>query len=223
VVSIGNKDEDLYSIELCGGTHSTSTSQIGLFKIISQSSIGSGVRRIEAICSLQAIHYLSNYMEQHKKLAKLLNVEESNLESKLQNTLDENKALKKDLEKINYKYNLSLLEKSLVKENNLYYLCQEAQSMTIPNLKDLCNVLFKKYDNLICLLFSVLDEKNNKASFVLSTNIANYEDNLKIRLTTILTNINGSGGGSKNFYQGSGDYSSLLSLKESFISTIKVN
>ncbi len=219
VVSIGNSNNTLHSIELCGGTHCTTTSQIGLFKIISQSSIGSGVRRIEAICGLEAIQYLTNYMQQHKKISQLLNVEEANIQSKLQDTLTENKALKKDLENITYKYNLAILEKSLIKENSNYYLCQEVEYMNIPNLKDVSNALLKKYPNLVSLVFSLTE--NNKASFVLTSNINNYESNLKNILNTITTHINGSGGGSKNIYQGNGLYSNLISLKQSFFSIIK--
>lgn len=67
VLSIGSK-----SIELCGGTHVQNTSEIGLFVIVSESSVSSGVRRIEALTSKAALNYLNRHKAEHIKALSLL-------------------------------------------------------------------------------------------------------------------------------------------------------
>lgn len=78
VVQIGGEARALdgYSMELCGGTHVTNTSQVGLFKIKSEGAIASGIRRIEAVCGQSAYHYVN-------ELAETLTKEQKTLRAKL--------------------------------------------------------------------------------------------------------------------------------------------
>ncbi len=79
VVSIGD-----YSLELCGGTHVKNTSEIGLCKIVSESGIGSGVRRIEAVTGQHAFRYLSERLQLLEQTAELLKAKEAELPQRVE-------------------------------------------------------------------------------------------------------------------------------------------
>ncbi len=84
-----------FSVELCGGTHTARTGDIGLFKIISESGIASGVRRIEALTGKGALTWLNSSDETLSNLSHLLKTDKQSLENKIVQLL----ALQKDLEK----------------------------------------------------------------------------------------------------------------------------
>ncbi|MDF2698810.1 MAG: alanine--tRNA ligase [Haloplasmataceae bacterium] len=92
-----------FSIELCGGCHVTNTSEIGLFKIISESGIGAGIRRIEAVTSSKAVEYLQNYVQNVEAIANNLKANVHDVVDKVSILIDENKALQKELEAIRNK------------------------------------------------------------------------------------------------------------------------
>ncbi len=87
-----------FSKELCGGTHVASTGQIGSFKILSESSSASGIRRIEAITGAKVLELLRNREEKIANIAELINANEKNLTDKVEKLIQENKDLQKELE-----------------------------------------------------------------------------------------------------------------------------
>ena len=86
--------ENSYSVELCGGTHVTRTGDIGFFTITSQSSVASGIRRVEAIAGMQALNYIKKLKEVNFSIQNLLNVSSDDIHDKVKSLIDENKALK---------------------------------------------------------------------------------------------------------------------------------
>lgn len=95
VVSMGD-----FSIEFCGGTHVPNTGQINAFKIISETGVAAGVRRIEALTSKGLSDYYKELEEKLLKAAKLLKTNPDKLEEKIQHLQSENKALHSEVESL---------------------------------------------------------------------------------------------------------------------------
>jgi alanyl-tRNA synthetase len=88
-----------YSMELCGGTHVRHTGDIGLFRIVSESGVASGVRRIEAVCGSASYRKAIQHEEVLSRAAALLKTAPDNLVHRLEQVVDENRELKRQLEK----------------------------------------------------------------------------------------------------------------------------
>jgi len=89
-----------FSRELCGGTHVRNTSEIGLFKIVGESSVASGVRRIEAYTQDGALNYLNEKEKYLEDISKELKAKEDNIINRIQSLIEENKAKEKEIEKL---------------------------------------------------------------------------------------------------------------------------
>ncbi len=93
----GEKAGKPYSIELCGGTHVNATGDIGLVRVLSESAVGAGVRRLEAVTGDAARAYLSEQDDRVKTLAGALKVQPSDVVSRVEALLDERRKLEKEL------------------------------------------------------------------------------------------------------------------------------
>jgi alanyl-tRNA synthetase/REP element-mobilizing transposase RayT len=99
VVQIGGGAGELngYSMELCGGTHTRATGEIGLFRIVGESAIAAGVRRIEAVAGLEAYRKATDEVQLIKLLAGKVNSPVHELEKKIESLLEHQKAVEKQL------------------------------------------------------------------------------------------------------------------------------
>jgi len=99
VVQIGGHAGKLdgYSMELCGGTHTRATGEIGLFRIVGESAIAAGVRRIEAVAGLEAYRKANDELHLIKTLADKVNSPVHELEKKIESLLEHQKAVEKQL------------------------------------------------------------------------------------------------------------------------------
>jgi alanyl-tRNA synthetase len=95
VVSMGD-----FSMELCGGTHVNRTGDIGFFKIVSESGIAAGVRRIEAVTGEKALEVVQSQDQQMNQIAGLLKTDPQGLSTRIQQVLEQNKIAEKELEKL---------------------------------------------------------------------------------------------------------------------------
>src|SRR5687767_13283106 len=100
VVQIGGQPKALdgYSMELCGGTHTRATGEIGLFRIVGESAIAAGVRRIEAIAGLTAYDAVKHDRELIKSVAGKVNSPVHELEKKIESLLAHQRALEKEVQ-----------------------------------------------------------------------------------------------------------------------------
>src|SRR5574344_2042081 len=144
VVKFGN------SIELCGGCHVKATGQIGLFKILSESAIAAGVRRIEAVTGETAEKYVQG-LEDSLKLAKSLFNNVPDLEAAIRKTLDENTEYKKELEEVAQQKTADLAEKLVknAKEINGVNVIKLEVSLDPTMVRNAGFILQKKLQNCV--------------------------------------------------------------------------
>ena len=162
-ITIGDNDEKKpYSYELCGGTHVRNTSEIGMFFITSESSIASGVRRIEAVTGMGAYKLAQRKSDVLSNAASLLSSpteEVPNRIEQLQQDLDQNR---KNLTQLRQELVKSEFEKEMenVPEVDgirvLSSLLPNADSLTLRNMAD---IFREKHDNGVIVLASVVDDK----------------------------------------------------------------
>ncbi len=202
VLSMGKND---FSMELCGGTHVSALGDIGGFKIISETGVASGVRRIEAITGYTLYLYNKKLAKQLNNVAKLLKTDNWQSINKLTQLITDKKNLEKQLQQLN-------TDLSLAKGNNLFNSVQtigdiKLLSAKLDNItpKDLRNIVDKaknKLGNAIILLASV---NNNKVSLIAGVS-KNLTDKYKAYdiLNFVAKQIDGKGGGRADMAQGSG-------------------
>ncbi|NVJ93306.1 MAG: alanine--tRNA ligase [Methylocystaceae bacterium] len=97
VVSMGNEDGKNFSVELCGGTHVKRTGDIGLFKVVNESAVAAGVRRIEALTGAAAISYLAEQEVRLNETADMLRATPANVPTRVAALLEERKNMEREI------------------------------------------------------------------------------------------------------------------------------
>lgn len=109
-----------YSKELCGGTHTSSVGTIGLFRIVKESSIAAGVRRIEAVTGEEAEHLVRQQSELVDRLASILKTQPHQLLERVEKLLDDNKALNESIKASKQKVLSSLSDRLVEKTEKIH-------------------------------------------------------------------------------------------------------
>ncbi len=148
------------SCELCGGTHAKATGNIGLFKIISESAIAAGIRRIEATTGLYA-EFIVDQMENSLRITKALFNNAPDIVGAVQKMIEENSELKKQMEEV-------IKEKTLALKNSLVELADNIKGYNVVTitsktdfnlLKNAAFMLQKEAENLIIAAAIESDDK----------------------------------------------------------------
>ena len=221
VVYVGGDEIDLgkYSAELCKGTHVNRLGDIGLFKILSETAIAAGIRRIEAVTGRFAFKTLQKDFNSLKKIIELTQAEEGHSFERVKNILDEQKKLTKKLSTIKQKELLEKLKNSIPENiGNIQLISFDASEFELASIRSSVQQFLLKEDKTsIVLLFQV----NQGKLFCLigvSTNL-HKQTGADVIYKSLAKTFNAKGGGNKFIAQGSFDYTP--DLKEKIKSTVK--
>jgi len=193
--------DDTFSKELCGGTHIKATGQIGFFKIIAESAVAAGVRRIEAITGIGAENFINAQTKLVHQLRELLK-NPKDISKSVESLIEENNRLKKEIEK-------SVLEKSSGLKTELAKTVEEingvnfiAQKVQLPNSDAVKNLAYQLKDivpNLFLVLGAEIGEKPS-LTIMISENIVKEKGlNAGTIVRDLAKEIKGGGGGQPFF------------------------
>ncbi|MBC5773429.1 alanine--tRNA ligase [Pontibacter sp. KCTC 32443] len=194
-----------HSVELCGGTHVYNTGEIGYFKIVSESSVAAGVRRIEAVTAKIAEDFVQAQLDELHAVREVLNTQ-SNVSGVVQKLQDENKALQKQLEQFELKQ-LSGLKDTLAQKaqqlNGVSLVAEQVEVSNADHLKKLAFDMRQVVDNLILVLAAEIDGKPQIAVMLSDNLVAEKNLNASQMVRELAKEIKGGGGG-QPFYATAG-------------------
>ena len=155
-----------FSTEFCGGTHVSNSGQLGLFKIVSEASVASGVRRITALTGKNVVSYLSKQESVVKSISKILKTGENDVVARTQALVNEIKDKEKDIQKLNAQ--LTQLKSADVFSNpvdidGLELFAAKLDSVTSDALRNMCDDVKSSNDNVVAVVAGV---NGDKASIV---------------------------------------------------------
>ncbi|MCR4623507.1 MAG: alanine--tRNA ligase [Alphaproteobacteria bacterium] len=202
--------ETAVSFELCGGTHAFSTGRIGLFKIISEASIGSGIRRIEAITGCEVMKDLHEKEDILTEVAAKLKCNISEISEKVADLLAD---LKKKSQEIQNGRNLLAFSKlQQIQRNDVTIYSVMVENFSVQDLRALNDYIKNRHKDGIIVILS--RNENNQSTVVVSVSpdlqkVYNAGAIIKFGLAE----LNGKGGGSALFAQGAGSGDIEAALK----------
>ena len=200
VVRIGGE----FSVELCGGTHVSRTGQIGPVRIFSESSVASGVRRIEAITGLDALVYADQAESILERASSILKGSRSTILDKLNALLIENKRLQKDIDTLNVKVAKSSgadLFSNVKNVNGVAVISEIVQGADAKSLRVLADQVRSELVRGVFLLASI---DGDRASLVAGVT-KDLTDSIKAEelMKFFADQVDGKGGGRADMAQGS--------------------
>lgn len=194
-----------FSIELCGGTHVETTGQIGLFKIVSEGAVAAGVRRIEGITAVKAEAFIEKQIAELKTVRELLKNPKDSAQ-KVQELLDENTALKKQIELATAEKTQFVKHDLLKRIKNINGINVIAERIELPTADAIKNLSFELKNQVEGLFFLAGAEIDGKAllSLIISDNLVKEKNMDATRIIRELSKDIQGGGGGQAFYATAG-------------------
>lgn len=201
VVSMGD-----FSIEFCGGTHVPNTGQINAFKIISETGVAAGVRRIEALTSKGLSDYYKELEEKLLKAAKLLKTNPDKLEEKIQHLQSENKALHSEVESLKSRLAKDAagdVMDQVTEVSGVKLLAAKVEDVDMNGLRELGDQLKEKLGEGVVVLASAVGGKVSLMAMATEDAVGKgaHAGNL---IKAVAGLVGGGGGGRPNMAQAGG-------------------
>ena len=190
VVEMGN-----YSVELCGGTHVERTGDIGSFKIIEESSLSSGVRRIVALTGEASVKEMQKNNSILNSLQSLLNTPPDFMEDRIFTLLKEKKDLEKKIKSNDPGFSIADLLSEGDRIKDKIFIIKKIKISSVEALKNIGDKLADRIDNGVCVLMSEGEEK--PAALVVVSKSLNDSGILAGDLAKNIGKFMGGGGGGK--------------------------
>jgi alanyl-tRNA synthetase len=210
-----------YSRELCGGCHVNATGNIGYFKIISETGIAAGVRRIEAITSVATEQYLDSQLLELQAIKDVFKTG-NNIVAQVESLAEENKALKKEIEKL-MAANAGDMKADFIKKakkiNGKSLVVGTLSNMDSKTAKTLAYNVLSELKNGVVLFGLIADDKP-QLLLAIDENLAKSELNAGTIIRTLAKEINGGGGGQAFFATAGGSKPEGLSNALKLIETM---
>ncbi len=195
VINIGTK-----SMELCGGTHVENTGNIRLFKILGESSISTGIRRIEALTGEEAFHSYQSLYDEMKNISKTLNIKNNNILDKVMLLRENDEANKSLINNLNKQVATLYFEKissSKSKIKNTFCYIEDCSDISEHQIKILSDIIKTKYEDSISILLK--ETKNIINCYVGVSKQCKHRYNAKQIVEELNKKFISKGGGSPTY------------------------
>ena len=211
VIKVGY-EEDEFSKELCGGTHVTHTSQIGLFRILSETSVAAGIRRIEAVTGRAAQELAQERLNAMDETAAYLGCAPEEVGRKVLAVLDEQQRLRKEIERLNRELAKQRFTSVMAQAEEVAGIPVLAAQVDAPNaetLREMCDWFRERVGSGVIVLGTVIDGKPSIVSAV-TADLAQRGLHAGSLVRVVAQQVGGGGGGRPTLAQAWGRDASRL-------------
>jgi alanyl-tRNA synthetase len=190
-----------FSVELCGGTHVPATGVIGLFKIVSESSIAAGVRRIEAITAKTAEDFVNSQLELIKEIGELLK-SPRDLKKSVETLVQERNELKKEIEFLHAQQAAAIKQQLIAgkeQRNGFNLIISQVKLPSAESLKKLAYELKNEVADVVLVLAAEIEDKPQIAVILQESLVDSLGLNAGQMVRDLAKEIQGGGGGQPFF------------------------
>ena len=195
-----------FSTELCGGTHVRRAGDIGLFKVVAEAGIASGVRRIEAVTGRRAVEYVDRHEQQLARVAELVKGAPDSVEDKVRQLVERTRTLEKELERLKGKVASSAgteLAARAVEVDGVKVLAARLDGVDPKSLRETVDQLKNKLGSAAVVLATVSGDKVSLVAGVTKDRTDRIKAGELVNL--VATQVGGKGGGRPDMAQAGGN------------------